>query len=69
VTLGGTVLEALKTIEYHQYTLQADAAKSFGWNDNILVPLYNPIPQVTVSHWRENEQFEEKKWRSDCRYF
>ena len=55
-TLGSVALEALKTIEYHQFTLKNNAAEIFGWNGRILVPLYHPSPQVIASHRREHEQ-------------
>jgi len=61
VTLGAVSLEALKTIEYHQYTLKVDVGKILTWNKRILVPLYHPSPQVLASHRRENEQFEDYK--------
>lgn len=56
VTLGSVALEALKTIEYHQFTLKTNAAEIFEWNGRILVPLYHPSPQVIASHRREHEQ-------------
>lgn len=55
-TLGSVALEALKTIEYHQFTLKNNAAEIFDWNGRILVPLYHPSPQVIASHRREHEQ-------------
>lgn len=61
VTLGSVALEALKTIEYHQYTLRADAATILRWNERILVPLYHPSPQVTASHRRVPQQIEDYK--------
>jgi uracil-DNA glycosylase len=56
VTLGGVALEALKLIEYHQFTLKLDAAKILLWNRRILLPLYHPSPQVVASHRRMSEQ-------------
>jgi uracil-DNA glycosylase family 4 len=58
-TLGSVALEALKTIEYHQITLKADAARIFYWNDRMLIPLYHPSPQVIASRRRMNEQLED----------
>lgn len=58
-TLGAVALEALKTIEYHQFTLRTDAAKILLWNQRILVPLYHPSPQVIASRRRLNEQIED----------
>ncbi|HEX8737019.1 MAG TPA: uracil-DNA glycosylase [Pyrinomonadaceae bacterium] len=56
VTLGGVALEALKLIEYHQFTLRLNAAEILAWNARILLPLYHPSPQVIASHRRMNEQ-------------
>jgi uracil-DNA glycosylase len=56
VTLGSVALEALKAIEYHQFTLRADAARVLRWNGKLLVPLYHPSPQVIASHRRLIEQ-------------
>ncbi len=58
-TLGAVALEALKTIEYHQFALRTDAAKILDWNERIIVPLYHPSPQVIASHRRINEQLED----------
>ena len=48
-TLGSIALEALKLIEYHEFTLKEHAGMVQGWNDRILVPLYHPSPQVIAS--------------------
>lgn len=56
VTLGAVALEALKMIEYHQFTLKLDAAKVLDWNARILLPLYHPSPQVVASHRRMPQQ-------------
>ncbi len=61
VTLGSVALEALKTIEYHQITLKADAGCIFRWNERILIPLYHPSPQVIASRRRMPEQLEDFK--------
>lgn len=55
-TLGSVALEALKTIQYHQFTLKAEAGKILPWHGRLLIPLYHPSPQVTASHRRMNEQ-------------
>jgi uracil-DNA glycosylase family 4 len=55
-TLGAVALEGLKRIEYHQFTLQRDAAVILEWNGRVLVPLYHPSPQVIASCRREREQ-------------
>jgi DNA polymerase len=59
VTLGGVALEALKLIEYHQFTLKLNAAQILLWNRRILLPLYHPSPQVVASHRRMREQLED----------
>jgi uracil-DNA glycosylase len=56
VTLGSVALEALKAIEYHQFTLKADAARVLRWNGKLLVPLYHPSPQTVASRRRLTEQ-------------
>ncbi len=56
VTLGAVALEALRAIEYHQFTLKREAARILKWNERLLVPLYHPSPQVIASHRRETEQ-------------
>lgn len=58
-TLGAVALEALKTIEYHQFVLRHDAAKILNWNCRLLVPLYHPSPQVIASHRRISQQLED----------
>ena len=49
VTLGGVALEALRLLQYHEYTLRDDAAKIRGWNGKMLIPLYHPSPQVLIT--------------------
>src|ERR1051326_930938 len=49
VTLGGVALEALKLLQYHEYTLRDDAAKIRSWNSRVLIPLYHPSPQVLIT--------------------
>ena len=56
VTLGSVALEALKPIEYHQFTLKTNAARILRWNGKLLLPLYHPSPQVIASHRRLHEQ-------------
>lgn len=60
-TLGAVSLEALKLLEYHQFSLKADVGKILRWNDRLLVPLYHPSPQVLASHRRVDEQLEDYK--------
>ncbi|MDQ3801886.1 MAG: uracil-DNA glycosylase [Acidobacteriota bacterium] len=55
-TLGAVALEALKLIEYHQFTLKLSGAQIHSWNGRILLPLYHPSPQVIASHRRMVEQ-------------
>jgi DNA polymerase len=56
VTLGSVALAALKRIEYHQFTVKADAGRVCEWDGRVLVPLYHPSPQVLASHRRDHEQ-------------
>ena len=48
-TLGGVALEALKLIQYHEFTLGKHAGTVQTWNGRTLVPLYHPSPQVVAS--------------------
>jgi uracil-DNA glycosylase family 4 len=48
-TLGSVGLEALKLIEYHEFTLREHAGTVQEWNGRKLVPLYHPSPQVIAS--------------------
>jgi uracil-DNA glycosylase family 4 len=48
-TLGGIALEALKLIQYHEFTLKEHAGTWLSWNERTLVPLYHPSPQVIAS--------------------
>lgn len=59
VTIGGVALDALKTIEPHDYVLKNDVAKILDWNGRRLVPLYHPSPQVVISVRRLPQQLED----------
>jgi len=59
VTLGGVALEALKSIESHQFTLRDDAAKLRDWNGRTLIPLYHPSPQVLITSRDERAQLRD----------
>lgn len=59
VTLGGVALEALKSIESHQFRLRDDAAKLRKWNGRILIPLYHPSPQVLITSRNEKTQLRD----------
>ena len=48
-TLGSVALEALKLIQYHEFTLREHAGTRQNWNGRTLVPLYHPSPQVIAS--------------------
>ena len=48
-TLGSVALEALKLIQYHEFTLREHAGTQQTWNERTLVPLYHPSPQVIAS--------------------
>ena len=72
VTLGRVALAALKTVEYHDFTLKEDAGAVRRWWGRRLVPLYHPSPQVLASHRREDEQLRDyravaRALRSDVR--
>jgi len=59
VTLGSVALEALKRIQYHEWSLKDSAAQIRSWNVRVLVPIYHPSPQVLASHRREAEQLRD----------
>jgi uracil-DNA glycosylase family 4 len=59
VTLGGVALEALKLLQYHEYTLRDDAAKIRSWNSRVLIPLYHPSPQVLITTRDERAQLRD----------
>lgn len=61
VTLGGVALEALKLLQYHEYTLRADAARIRSWNGRMLIPLYHPSPQVLITTRDERAQLRDYK--------
>ena len=48
-TLGAVGLEALKVIQYHEFTLKEHSGTYQRWNGRTLVPLYHPSPQVVAS--------------------
>ena len=60
-TLGIVALEAIKAVEYHQFSLRQNAGQVLRWHDKLLVPLYHPSPQVLASHRRTREQIEDYK--------
>ena len=60
-TLGIVALEAIKAVEYHQFSLRQNAGQVLRWHDKLLVPLYHPSPQVLASHRRTHEQIEDYK--------
>lgn len=62
VTLGGVALEALKSIENHQFNLRDDVAKVREWNGRILIPLYHPSPQVLITSRNERAQLRDYKF-------
>jgi DNA polymerase len=61
VTLGAVSLAALRTVEYHPFTLKENVGQIRSWNGRLLVPLYHPSPQVLASHRREPQQLEDYK--------
>ena len=58
-TLGAVALEALKSIENHQFSLRENVGSVLVWNNIKLIPLYHPSPQVIASHRRMNQQLED----------
>jgi uracil-DNA glycosylase family 4 len=67
VTLGGVALEALKLVQYHEFTLKRDAAKIRRWNRRLLVPLYHPSPQVLITSRDEKAQLRDYRVVSRAR--
>jgi uracil-DNA glycosylase family 4 len=59
VTLGAVALDALRTVEPHEFTLRVCAGRVLKWNGRLLVPLYHPSPQVLASHRREEAQLRD----------
>jgi uracil-DNA glycosylase family 4 len=59
VTLGGVALEALRLVQYHEFTLRDDAAKVRRWNGRLLIPLYHPSPQVLITSRNEKAQLRD----------
>lgn len=59
VTLGSVALEALKRIQYHEFSLKDSAATVQSWDGRVLAPIYHPSPQVLASHRREAEQLQD----------
>jgi uracil-DNA glycosylase family 4 len=57
-TLGSVGLEALKLIEYHEFTLKEHAGTIQNWNGRKLVPLYHPSPQVIAAQRGIEAQLE-----------
>ncbi|MEO6334647.1 MAG: uracil-DNA glycosylase [Pyrinomonadaceae bacterium] len=48
-TLGGVALEALSLIAYHEFRLKTHAGHIQNWNEQRVLPLYHPSPQVIAS--------------------
>jgi uracil-DNA glycosylase family 4 len=59
VTLGAVALAALRSVEYHPFTLKEDAGRVRAWQRRLVVPLYHPSPQVLASHRREEAQLRD----------
>jgi uracil-DNA glycosylase family 4 len=59
VTLGAVALDALRSVEPHEFTLRDCAGRVLRWNGRLLVPLYHPSPQVLASHRREEAQLRD----------
>lgn len=58
-TLGTVALDAIKTVEYHNFSLKQNAAQILAWNARFLIPFYHPSPQVIASHRRMSRQLED----------
>jgi uracil-DNA glycosylase family 4 len=65
-TLGGVALEALKLIQYHEFTLREHAGTMQTWNGRTLAPLYHPSPQVVASQRGLNRQLEHFQALRSC---
>lgn len=61
VTLGAVSLAALRSIEYHEFSLKEAVGQVYEWSGRLLVPLYHPSPQVIASHRREAAQLRDYK--------
>src|SRR5262245_21266248 len=48
-TLGAVALDALRSVEPHEYQLRDVAARILTWNGRLLAPLYHPSPQVIIT--------------------
>ena len=48
VTLGVKALEALKSLQYHNYTLKNHVATELNWNNKKLFPLYHMGPRALI---------------------
>jgi|ERR1051326_1803906 DNA polymerase len=61
VTLGTVALEALKSLQPHEFNLRNDAGKIWHWDGRLLVPLYHPSPQVLITSRDEQAQLRDYK--------
>jgi uracil-DNA glycosylase len=59
VTLGTVALDALKLLNYHEFTLKNDAGRIRRWDGHLLVPLYHPSPQVLITSRDERAQLKD----------
>ena len=59
VTLGMVALEALKSLQYHEFNLRKDAGRIRLWDGRLLVPLYHPSPQVLITSRDEKAQLRD----------
>lgn len=48
-TLGSVALEAVKSVEDHNFALKSHAGRILAWNGRVLIPLYHPSPQVVAA--------------------
>lgn len=64
VTLGVTALDAIASLERHEYRLRTHCRQPLRWAGRTLIPLYHPSPLVRP--WRSDaEQLQDFLWLGD----
>ncbi len=61
VALGGVALEALRRIARHEAVLARDVGQALPWAGRVLVPLYHPSIQSTLTRPHE-QQLADWRW-------
>jgi uracil-DNA glycosylase len=64
VSLGGTALAALSSIEEHPARLRESVRTPFEWYGRTLIPLYHPSPLTRASR-SDAEQAQDYRWLGD----